>query len=82
MENILRIQFSGRLRRNRFCPTYILICVISLVLRLLVSLAEEPSIDLVLAALVCLASLYLTLVGLGLGVRRLHDTQDAADGGC
>ena len=74
MENILRIQFSGRLRRNRFWPTYIALCVISIVLGLLVSLAGDSSIAPVLAALVVLASLYLTLVGLGLCIRRLHDT--------
>ena len=74
MENILRIQFSGRLRRNRFWPTYIALCVISIVLGLLVSLAGDSSIAPVLAALVGLASLYLTLVGLGLAARRLHDT--------
>ncbi len=74
MENILRIQFAGRLRRNRFWPAYIVMCVISFVLGLLVGLAGDSSIAPVLAALVSLAGLYLTLVGLGLAARRLHDT--------
>ena len=74
MENILRIQFAGRLRRNRFWPTYIVLCVIGCVLGPLIDLAGDSSIALILAVLVCLAGLYLTLVGLGLCVRRLHDT--------
>ena len=70
-KNILGIQFKGRLRRNCFWPTYIAMCVISFVLELLTSLAEDSSIALIIGLI---ALLYLTLVGLGLCIRRLHDT--------
>ena len=70
-KNILGIQFKGRLRRNCFWPTYIAMCVISFVLELLTSLAEDSSIALIIGLI---AFLYLTLVGLGLCIRRLHDT--------
>ena len=70
-KNILGIQFKGRLRRNCFWPTYIAMCVISFVLVLLTSLAEDSSIALIIGLI---AFLYLTLVGLGLCIRRLHDT--------
>ena len=76
MENILRIQFSGRLRRNRFWPTNITVAVISAVLSALANIAlmGESPIRLIFAALALLAFFYLALVGLGLCVRRLHDT--------
>ena len=71
MENILRIRFSGRLRRNRFWPTYIVLWVLSCVFNALIAQAGDSAI---IILLITLLSLYLSLVGLGLCIRRLHDT--------
>ena len=83
MGNILGIQFSGRLRRNCFWPTYIVICVILGILRVIsTNLTESSSMSpfmmIVIDRFLLLASLYLILVGLGLGARRLHDTGRSA----
>ena len=82
MENILRIQFAGRLCRSRFWSTYIVLYVLSfflgVVLGALLGLAEDSSNALILylaALLVFLAIIYLCLVQLGLGARRLHDIE-------
>ena len=83
MGNILGIQFSGRLRRNCFWPTYIVLWVILGILRAIsTNLTESSSISpfmmIVIARFHILASLYLILGGLGLGARRLHDTGRSA----
>ena len=77
MESILTIKFTGRLRRSRFWSTYIVLCIISFVLLALVGavgLAEGSSIASIMTGFGSLFFFYLTLVGLGLGARRLHDT--------
>lgn len=82
MENILRIQFSGRLCRSRFWSTYIVSNVLCFSLVVvwgsLFSLAGDSSNALILylaAILVSLAIIYLCLVQFGLGARRLHDIE-------